>query len=449
MKRASMSLLLGILNSIVRVLLGSASKPQPVRILLGLVIGLLAGALVVPHTGLPIADWVHPVGKAWLNGLQMTIVPLVVALLITGVTATAEAARAGKLAGRAIALYVTVLFLSAVAAAILTPLFLELWPLPQESAASLRAALSSAEQVGPMPPLGDFFAAIIPANIIKAAAENAFLSLIIFSLIFAFAMTRVPDEPRKLLVGFFEAIRDVMLVVINWVLWVGPIGVFALAMVVGAEAGTGAFGALIHYIVTVSGVGFVVTLFAYPVAIFGGRIAFVRYARAALPSQAVALSTQSSLATLPVMIEGAAELEVPVAVSGVTLPLAVAIFRATGPAMNFAVAIYVATWFGIPLTPATLAIGAIVATLTSLGSVSLPGTVSYVSAIAPVSSTIGAPLSPLGLLVAVETLPDIMRTVGNVTWDLATTAWLKRGAGKVEMSEADALLQQDVIKTDS
>jgi len=328
---------------------------------------------------------------------------------------------------------------------ILLSLILQIWPLPQESAATLRAAMAGAEKIGPVPPLGEFFAAIIPANIVKAAAENAFLSLIIFSLIFAFAISRVGEDARRLLIGFFAAVRDVMLVVINWVLWVGPIGVFALALVVGAKAGTGAFGALIHYIVTVSAVGLVVTLFAYPVAVFGGRIGLLRYARAALPSQAVAFSTQSSLATLPVMIEGANDLDVPVAVSGVTLPLAVAIFRATGPAMNFAVAIYVAAWFGVPVSPATLAVGVIVATLTSLGSVSLPGTVSYVSAVAPVAATIGAPIAPLGLLVAVETLPDIMRTVGNVTWDLATAAWLSRGAGKVPLNEGDALLKQDGV----
>ncbi|HEX8301122.1 dicarboxylate/amino acid:cation symporter [Sphingomonas sp.] len=421
---------------------------QPTRILLSLIVGLIVGASLAgyaPATALSVADWAQPVGQAWLNGLQMTIVPLVVALLVTGVTATAEAARAGRLAGRAIALYVTVLFLSAVIAGVLTPLLLQIWPLPQESAAALRAALTGAEQIGPVPPLGEFFAAIIPANIIKAAAENAFLSLIIFSLVFAFAITRVGEEARNLLVDFFSAVRDVMLVVINWVLWIGPVGVFALALVVGAKAGTGAFGALIHYIVIVASVGLVVTLFAYPVAVLGGRTRLGRFVRAALPSQAVAFSTQSSLATLPVMIEGATDLDVPVAVSGVTLPLAVAIFRATGPAMNFAVAIYVATWFGVPLSPATLAVGAIVAALTSLGSVSLPGTVSYVSAIAPVAATIGAPVAPLGLLVAVETIPDIMRTVGNVTWDLAATAWLSRRADKVPLDEADAMLKADGV----
>jgi Na+/H+-dicarboxylate symporter len=419
---------------------------QPTRILLSLIAGLILGALLAafaPSAALTAAAWAQPIGQAWLNGLQMTIVPLVVALLITGVAATAEAAQAGRLAGRAIALYVVVLFLSAVAAAILTPLFLHIAPLPRESAEALRSALAGAEKIGPVPPIGEFLAAIVPSNIVKAAAENAFLSLIIFSLIFAFAMTRVGEEAQKLLTRFFMALRDVMLIVIDWVLWVGPLGVFALALVVGAKAGTGAFGALIHYILTISGVGLAVTIFAYPVAVLGGRVGLGRYVRAALPSQAVALSTQSSLATLPVMIEGSSKLGVPVAVSGVTLPLAVAIFRATGPAMNFAVAIYVAEWFGVPLSPATLAVGVVVATLTSLGSVSLPGTVSYVSAVAPVAATIGAPVSPLGLLVAVETLPDIMRTVGNVTWDIAATTWLSRRAGKVPLDEADAILAHD------
>ena len=419
---------------------------QPTRILLALIVGLIVGALLAayaPSGATTAAEWAQPIGQAWLNALQMTIVPLVVALLITGVAATAEAAQAGRLAGRAIALYVVVLFLSAAAAAVLTPLFLHLAPLPRESADTLRAALAGAEKIGPVPPIGEFLAAIIPSNIVKAAAENAFLSLIIFSLIFAFAMTRVGAEAQALLKYFFMALRDVMLVVIDWVLFVGPIGVFALALVVGAKAGTGAFGALIHYILIVSGVGLAVTIFAYPAAVFGARMGLGRYVRAALPSQAVALSTQSSLATLPVMIEGSSKLGVPVAVSGVTLPLAVAIFRATGPAMNFAVAIYVAEWFGVPLSPATLAVGVVVATLTSLGSVSLPGTVSYVSAIAPVAATIGAPVSPLGLLVAVETLPDIMRTVGNVTWDIAATAWLSRRAGKVPLDEADAILAHD------
>ncbi|KTT73073.1 dicarboxylate/amino acid:cation symporter [Sphingomonas endophytica] len=402
---------------------------QATRILLSLLIGLSSGIALATFapTAVPGAITVaDPIGTAWLHGLQMTIVPLVVSLLVTGVAATAEAAKAGRLAGRAIALYVAFLFLSATIAALVTPLILTIAPLPTAAATALRAALSGAEQVPAVPPLAEFFAGIVPTNIVKAAAADAFLSLIIFTLVFAFAIARIDAEGRTLLVRFFTALRDTMLVVIDWVLWIAPLGVFALALVVGARAGTGAFGALIHYILVVSSVGVVVTLLAYPVARLGGRVPLAGFARAALPSQAVAISTQSSLASVPAMLEGARDLGVPVETAGVTLPLAVAIFRATGPAMNLAVAIYVATWFGVPLPPATLVVAVVVATLTSLGSVSLPGTVSYVSAIAPIAGTIGAPLAPLGLLVAVETIPDIVRTVGNVTMDLATTAWLGR-----------------------
>ena len=419
---------------------------QASRILLALVAGLIAGIALAgwaPQSVEPVASVAEPIGTAWLNALQMTIVPLVVALLITGVAETAEAARAGRLAGRAIAMYVSLLAVSAMTAAVLTPLFLQIVPLPAESAARLRGALVSVEAIPPAPPLGQFLAAVVPSNVVRAASENSFLSLIIFTLIFAFALSRVPAEQRKLLVSFFTAIRDTMLVVISWVLWVAPLGVGALALVVGARAGSGAFGALVHYILTIVAVGGVVSLSAYPLAVFGGKLRLGQYVRAALPTQAVAISTQSSLASLPAMLAGSRALGVPVATSGVTLPLAVAIFRCTGPAMNFAVAIYVATWFEIPLTVPTLMVGTLVAVLTSLGSVSLPGTISFVSAIAPICSSIGAPVAPLGLLVAVETIPDIMRTLGNVMLDLSTTATLHfRGERGAVEDEGDAILDE-------
>ncbi len=417
---------------------------QSTRILLALVAGLVAGILLaayLPAGVEPTASVAQPIGQAWLNALQMTIVPLVFSLLVTGVAATAEAAQAGRLAGRAVGLYVTVMAASAVTAAVLTPLFLELFPLPARSGAALRAALTGVGPNPEIPPLGEFLAGIIPSNIVKATAESSFLSMIIFALIFAFALMRIAPELRELLVRFFVALRDTMLVVIGWVLWIGPLGVFALALVVGARAGSGAFHALLHYILIVAGVGVVVTLCAYPMAMIGGRVSLARFSRAALPSQAVAASTQSSLASLPAMLAGARALGAPVATAGVTLPLAVALLRATGPAMNFAVAIYIAHWFGVPLTAGTLAVGTLVAALTSLGAVSLPGTVSYVSSIAPVCATIGAPAAPLGLLVAVETLPDIVRTLGNVMWDLATTVTLARGE-RLAPDEADALVEQ-------
>ncbi len=413
------------------------------RILLALVAGLAIGIGVASFapgavdTSVTIA---RPFGQAWLNGLQMTIVPLVFSLLVTGVAATAEAAQAGRLATRAVGLYLVIMASSAIAAAVLTPLLLDIAPLPAESAAALRSALAGTGPIPAAPEIGAFLADIVPANVLKASAESNFLSMIVFALIFAFAIMRIDADLRALLTRFFTAIRDAMLVVIGWVLWIGPVGVFALAYVVGAKAGGGAFHALVHYILIVSGVGVIVSLAAYPMAVIGGRVGLGRYIRAGLPTQAVAISTQSSLASLPAMLAGARAMGVPVATAGVTLPLAVAILRATGPAMNFAVAIYVANWFGVPLHTATLAAAALVAMLTSLGSVSLPGSVSFVGAISPVCATLGAPVAPLGLLVAVETMPDIVRTLGNVMWDLATTITLARGQRAPE-DEADMIVE--------
>ena len=419
---------------------------QATRILLALIIGLALGiglaamSATSAQTGILIAQ---PIGTAWLNALQMTIVPLVVSLLITGVAATAEAARAGRIAGRAMALFIVLLWTASVLAAVLTPLFLHLFPLPADAAAALRATLSETKPVGPVPPFSEFLAALVPTNPIAAAANDAFLPLIVFTLVFAFALIHLPAEPRQRLTLFFQAVGDVMLVLIGWILWLAPIGVFALAYVVGARAGTAAFGALLHYILIVSAVGIVVWLASFPIGAIGGRVSLGRFVRATGPAQAVAISTQSSLASLPAMLKGAGQLGVPVSTSGVTLPLAVAIFRVTGPPMNLAVAIYVAYWFGIPLGPGQIAAGVAVAAITTMGAVSLPGQISFVSSIAPICIAMGVPIAPLGLLVAVETIPDIFRTLGNVTMDLATTATISARSGPPLVTEADRLLVEE------
>jgi Na+/H+-dicarboxylate symporter len=418
---------------------------QPTRILLALVVGLSAGIASVA-AGLAwtpqLIAIAEPIGGMWLNALQMTIVPLVVALLITGVAASAKAARASRLAVRALIFFVAFLLFSALTAAVLTPLLLDLFPLPAEAAASLRAALSTTAAVGDAPTFSDFIRSIVPTNAVAAASETAILPLILFVLVFAFAMVRLPEEPRERLVGFFEAIADTMLVVIGWVLWLGPIGVFALAYVVGARAGGTAFGALLHYVVIVTAVGTVIWLAAWPIAWIGARISPLRFTRAIASSQALAFSTQSSLACLPAMLRAAGKLGVPVAASGVVLPMAVAVFRATGPVMNFAVAIYIAYWFGIELTPTQLALGVLASATTTMGAVGIPGQASFVTSIAPICIAMGVPIEPLGLLIAVEPVPDLMRTMGNVSMDVAATATVAHHSG---FAASEAGTEEDIL----
>lgn len=404
---------------------------QPTRILLALILGLLlglVGAAAVPRGVTSVAIAVaEPIGGLWLDALHMTIVPLVVALLVTGIATTAEAARAGRLAWRALLLFLAVLWTSSVLGALLLPLFVEIWPLPAASGQALRASLGTIGPAGDVPGIAEFLRSIVPTNPFAAAANDAILPLIVFTTIFGFAITRLPAEPRERLTGFFSAVADAMLVVIGWVLWAGPVGVFALAFVVAAHAGTAALGALVHYVIAVSAVGAAIWLLAYPLARFGAGIRFGDFARAVAPAQALGISTQSSLASLPPMLAGAERLGVPVHAAGVVLPLAVALFRATGPAMNLAVALYVAYWFGIELGPLQIAAGIAAAAITTMGSVSLPGQVSFITSIAPIALAMGVPIEPLGLLIAVEVIPDIMRTVGNVSMDVAVTAIAARG----------------------
>src|SRR5262249_27353201 len=157
---------------------------------------------------------------------------------------------------------------------------------------------------------------------------------IVFTTIFGFAVTRLAAEKRERLTGFFSALSEAMQVVIGWVLWVAPAGVLALAFLVGTRAGGGIVGALVPYILAVSTVGSVIIILAYRLARWGGGKGIASFARALMPAQALAVSTQSSLACLPPMLAAAERLKVPPHAAGMVLPVAVAIFRATGPAMN-------------------------------------------------------------------------------------------------------------------
>jgi proton glutamate symport protein len=211
--------------------------------------------------------------------------------------------------------------------------------------------------------------------------------------------------------------------------------VFALAMGVGLTAGIGAAGVLLQYVSVLSLVQIGLILLCYPLVVVFGRVGLARFARAAAPAQVVAFSTQSSLASLPVMVERAVDaLGVSRATAGLVLPLAVAVFRITSPVANLGVVIWCAHVFGVEVTPAAMVAAGLTAVLVSIGSVGLPGQVSFFVSIAPICIAMGVPLELLPILLAVEVIPDIFRTLGNVTADLAVTR-IVQGGDAVE--EAD------------
>lgn len=397
----------------------------------GLALGL-ALAFMDPALLDPVLLVAQPVGTLWLNALRATIVPLVVSLLFTGIAQTVAAARAGALARRALLFFFTILASGSAMTAVLVPGILSVFPMPRAAAEALRSSVAQIHDKATVPGFGAFLQSLVPTNVLQSAAADQILPVILFTAVFGLAATRLADVQRRSLTTFFEAVSNAMLVVIGWVLLAAPIGVFCLSLSVAAQSGTSAIGALAHYVLVVTAAGTVIFLAAYGVAVFGARKGLGEFARAVLPAQALALSTQSSLATLPAMLTVCRRLGVRDQTSDLVMPLAVALFRATGPAMNFAVAIYVAHWFGIAVTPSMLLAGFVVATLTTLGAVSLPGAISFVTSIGPISIAMGLPVEPLAILVAVEVLPDLMRTLGNVTMDVAVTAAVDRAHGEGE-----------------
>ncbi|WP_033074882.1 dicarboxylate/amino acid:cation symporter [Sphingopyxis sp. MWB1] len=408
-------------------------------ILSALVAGMLLGAGIEaasPGAGTASLPFIEPFGILWLNALKMTIIPLIVALLITGITATADAARAGSLAARAVAIFLVTIFLSGLMSLVMTPVLLRLFPLSSSAAAALRDGLGGASEAANSPSFSDFLLSLIPTNPIAAAADTAVLPLIIFTTVFAFAITRLAPEQRATLSGFFKALGDAMLIVIGWVLALAPFGVFALGYALAVKAGFAAFGGLLHYVLIVSGIGICVILLALLLAWAVVGLSLPRFAKAMVPTLAVAISTQSSLASLPAMLGAAGTLGVDPKKADIVLPLAVALYRFTSTAMNLAVVVYIAWLFGLELTIWEMAVGLAVAMAAALSAVSLPGSISFVTSIAPIAVSMGVPVAPLGLLVAVETFPDIFRTLGNVIANVAVTKYAADGVKDEEAASA-------------
>ena len=410
------------------------------RVLLGLVLGAIIGlalAFWAPATAPLAAGFVQPIGRLWLNALQMTVVPLVAALIVLGVNTASDAASSGRTARRAIAVFLVLLTLAAIYTAFAAPALLSLLPRDDALVASFRSALTPVSAQAAPGGFGDAIAAIIPANAIAAAAQSAMLPLVVFSLFFGFALTRIDPDRKARMLEFVQTVADVMIVIVRWVLWVAPLGVFALILSVCARSGLGMLSALGVYVLVECLLYLSVTVMMLPVALFFGGERLRRFVPALVPAQVVAISTQSSLASLPAMLESAdRRLGYPKQVAALVLPMAVSLFRLTSPVQYVTSAVFIAWAYGVDLSTAQLLAGALLAVVISLGSVGLPGQVTFVATNLPVAQAMGLPLSPLGLMLAVDTIPDALATLGNVTGDLAATSVVNRQSRQVGNGEA-------------
>jgi len=404
-------------------------------VLFALVIGLAlgAGAAALPNPWLaPAVRGFEAVGTLWINAIRMTVVPLVVALVITGVVSTADTRRVGRLGALAVPVFLVFLLTGGVFTLLVAPLSLDLLVISPEVAATLRsgaAAAAGAAAGGPqMPGLVQRLVEMVPANPVKAAADGAMLPLVVFTVLLGLALTRLAPARRESLMGVFQGIAEAMLVLVHWVLKVAPIGIFGLALALGFRMGAAAVGALLHYVLTLSAVLLVYILALYPVAVLVGRAPLRTFAGAAAPAQAVAFSSRSSLAALPAMIAGATDrLKLPPSVTGFALPLAVSVFRVNVPIAWVVGVLFLGKLYGVPLDVGQM--GGLILTSTLI-SFSVPGIPSAsLFLLAPVLVHLGLPPEGVGILIAVDAIPDLFKTMANVTAHLTAVTILARYQG--------------------
>ena len=400
------------------------------RVLIGLVTGAMTGIAVavwLPDSAAALADIARPIGRLWLNALQMVVAPLVLALVVLGVSTASNAAASGRTARRAIIIFLVMLSGGAAFTALVTPPVLSLLPRDAALMQAMQHAVAAPVAVAAPASIGDRIAAIVPTNAIAAAAQTAMLPMVVFALFLGFALTRIEVARRERMLEFFQTLSDTMIIIVRWVLWAGPLGVFALVFSVCALVGASLLSALAYYIALLCSVYISIMLLCYLIALLVAREPLRRFAAGILPAQIVAASTQSSLASLPAMVECAqTRLGYSRPVAGLVLPMAVSLFRITSPAQYLGSTLFIAWVFGIEMSAVQLATGCALAVVMSMGAVGLPGQVSFMSTTLPVAQTMGVPIAPLGLLLAVDTIPDVFATISNVTADLTATGIVER-----------------------
>jgi Na+/H+-dicarboxylate symporter len=405
------------------------------RVLLGLVAGLALG-IGVALSGSPqllhAAEAVEPLGTLFINAIRMTVIPLVVGSLIVGVASMPDARALARVGGRAVLLFLVVLFLAGGFAAVVAPPLLAYLPVDPGAAAQLRASAATAAEgaqagVQQIPGFADWLVSLVPANPVRAAADGAMLPLIIFAVTFGVAVGQLRGERRRIVVGAAEGVAEASLTLVRWILVLAPVGVFALALPLAARMGLEAAGAVAGYVVLVSlaSVAFM-AIVLYPAAALFGRVSLGNFARAALPAQAVAFSARSSLAALPAMIEqGRDRLRLPAELTDFLLPLAASTFRAGAGIGVTAGVLFIARLYGVELT--TLQLLTVVVTVV-LTSFSIPGVpAGSVIVMVPVLLAAGLPPEGIGVLLAIDTIPDMFRTTTNVTADMTVAVMLARG----------------------
>ncbi len=393
------------------------------KILIGLVLGVVAGLVVGPEGLGFVKKWIAPFGTLFINMIKMVIVPLVLASLIVGASSLGDVRKLGRIGGKTVSFY---LLTTAVAVVIGIVMSLALSP-----GSGLQLPANAVYKGKAAPPLMDVLVNMVPTNVFQAMLNADMLQIIVFALFVGIGITLV-GQRAKPVESFFDGLAEITYKIVGVIMAFAPIGVFALILPVVAANGpkvliplakviTAVYiGCLLHMGITYSTILKLVANFS-PVRFFKGI----------LPAQMIAFSTCSSAAALPVTMKNTQEnLGVSKEVSSFVLPLGATI-NMDGTAIYQGVsALFVAQIYGIDLSLSQMLVIVLTGTLASIGAAGVPG--AGLIMLTLTLQSVGLPLEGIALIAGIDRVLDMARTTLNVTGDAVATVFVQKSEDKTE-----------------
>ena len=409
------------------------------QIIIGLVLGVLFGIVAaINHWGQFTQDWIAPFGTIFVNLLKLIAVPLVLASLVTGVASLADLTKLSRMGGKTIAIYLVTTVVAICIGLVLVNTLRPGESIPDDVAANLQATYQEemeqrsgdvqlAKERGPLQPLVD----IVPQNIIGAAGSNRnMLQVVFFALFIGIGLILVRNERTEVVLQFFQGLNDVIIKLVDVIMLIAPIGVFALIAGTITSIAGDSLASVLELLRSLGFYALVVCLglVLHVVIVYGGLVHFIspltlkQFFRGISPAQLLAFSTSSSAATLPVTMECAEEnLGVKKEVASFVLPLGATI-NLDGTAMYQSIAaVFIAQALGMELDFAAQLTIVLTALLASIGAAPVPGAGLIMLVI--ILEAIGVPSGGVALILGVDRILDMLRTTANVTGD-ATVAVL-------------------------
>ena len=401
------------------------------RVLVGLVAGFAVGLALARTPPTPASTSIvaasATIGALFITLIRMTVIPLVVSMLVSSVGSAAASRALARVGWRAAALAVLLLAAAAVlTVAIAQPVFARIH-VDSEAALALGASAPPTRPASESraPGVGQWIIDLVPQNPVKAAADGSMLQVIIFAVLFALALSRVEEGRRTPVLQVVDGLAGAMQRLVSAILAFAPVGVFALAVPLASALGVAVAGVVIAYVLVVVALTVLVSVaLLYPIGIVLGPLSARGFVDLCAPAQAVAFASRTSLAALPVMVESAERARLPHVVSRVIVPLGASLFRLGAAVAQPVGVLFLARLYGITLSPAQLASIVLTVILTTFAVPGIP--FGSIIAMVPVLNAANVPVEGIGILLAVDTIPDMFRTTANVTGSMTLAAALSR-----------------------